>query len=74
MTEIVDLVVRRRGLTDVKYGYAGWPRGRKGDVPAVRFRSDKLERHGWLCRRGSRQALIASIDAQNGEASREVVA
>ena len=44
VTEIADLVVERLGLEDVRYEYAGGARGWKGDVPIVRFRSDKLGR------------------------------
>jgi UDP-glucose 4-epimerase len=74
VTEIADLVAERMGLHNVRYEYTGGSRGWKGDVPVVRFRSDKLETRGWRCQRGSREALIASIDANIAEASREVSA
>ena len=63
VTEIAELVVERMGLNDVSYRYAGGSRGWKGDVPVVRFRSDKLEARGWKCQYGSRSALAESIDA-----------
>jgi UDP-glucose 4-epimerase len=72
VTEIADLVVERMGLTNVEYEYTGGRRGWKGDVPVVRFRSERLEARGWRCRRSSREALIASIDANIAEASRHV--
>jgi UDP-glucose 4-epimerase len=72
VTEIADLVVERMGLTDVDYEYTGGKRGWKGDVPVVRFRSAKLEARGWSCRHSSREALLASIDANIAEASREL--
>jgi UDP-glucose 4-epimerase len=72
VAEIADLVVQRMGLSGVEYIYAGGPRGWKGDVPVVRFRSDKLTSRGWTCRHSSRSALIESIDANIAEASAEV--
>lgn len=72
VTEIADLVAERMGLTDVVFEYAGGRRGWKGDVPVVRFRSDKLEARGWRCGRGSREALIDSIDANIAESAGQV--
>lgn len=72
VTEIADLVVERMGLSDVEYVYAGGSRGWKGDVPVVRFRSDKLASRGWTCRHSSRSALLESIDANIAEASTEI--
>jgi UDP-glucose 4-epimerase len=65
--EIAELVVERMGLSDVRYKYAGGSRGWKGDVPIVRFRSDKLTALGWRPRSGSVEALIDSIDANIAE-------
>lgn len=63
VSEIADLVVERMGLVNVRYEYTGGPRGWKGDVPIVRFRSDKLASLGWRCRHSSIEALGDSIDA-----------
>lgn len=71
VTEIADLVVERLGLGDVRYEYAGGARGWKGDVPIVRFRSDKLEALGWRCAHTSAEALIDSIDANIAEAQNQ---
>ena len=68
VTEIADLVVDRLGLEDVRYEYAGGARGWKGDVPIVRFRSEKLAALGWRCGHTSAQALMDSIDANITEA------
>jgi UDP-glucose 4-epimerase len=68
VTEIADLVAERMGLANVQYDYAGGARGWKGDVPVVRFSSDKLARRGWRCRHSSREALIDSIDSNIHEA------
>ncbi len=72
VTEIADLVVERMGLKGVEYRYTGGDRGWKGDVPIVRFSSDKLEARGWRHSRGSREALIDSIDSNIREAGREL--
>lgn len=72
VTEIADLVVERMGLIDVRYEYADEARGWKGDVPIVRFRSDKLASLGWRCRNTSAEALLDSIDANLAEATQGV--
>jgi UDP-glucose 4-epimerase len=69
VTQIADLVVARMGLSDVRYEYAGGSRGWKGDVPVVRFRSDKLASLGWRRRHSSTEALGDSIDANIAEAT-----
>jgi UDP-glucose 4-epimerase len=71
VTQIADLVVERLGLKDVRYEYAGGARGWKGDVPIVRFRSDKLAALGWRCAHTSAEALIDSIDANIAETRSE---
>jgi len=71
VTEIADLVVERLGLEGVRYEYGSSPRGWKGDVPIVRFRSDKLMARGWRCAHTSAEALIDSIDANIAEARSE---
>jgi UDP-glucose 4-epimerase len=70
VTEIADLVVEMMGLADVRYEYTGGSRGWKGDVPVVRFRSDKLASLGWRCRHSSIEALRNSIGANITEATR----
>lgn len=69
VTQIADLVVERMGLANVRYEYTGGARGWKGDVPVVRFRSDKLASLGWRCRYSSTEALCDSIDANLAEAT-----
>lgn len=69
VTEIAELVCHRMGLSDVQYEYTGGSRGWKGDVPVVRFRSDKLASLGWRCRLSSIEALGDSIDANIVEAT-----
>jgi UDP-glucose 4-epimerase len=69
VSEIADLVVERMGLEKVPYSYAGGDRGWKGDVPIVRLGTHKLAARGWRCAYGSREAIIASIDANIAEAA-----
>jgi UDP-glucose 4-epimerase len=67
VTEIADLVTERMRLEGVEYTYSGGSRGWHGDVPVVRFRSEKLRARGWRNERSSRDALRASIDANIAE-------
>jgi UDP-glucose 4-epimerase len=69
VSQIADLVVERMGLEKIPYSYTGGDRGWKGDVPIVRFRSGKLASLGWRCTYSSREAIIASIDANIAEAT-----
>jgi UDP-glucose 4-epimerase len=73
VTEIAALVGERMGIDDVRHEYTGGSRGWKGDVPVVRFRSDKLRARGWRCRYSSIEALTESIDANISEAGLERV-
>jgi UDP-glucose 4-epimerase len=66
--DIADLCCERLGLTDVDYDFTGGSRGWKGDVPVVRFNSDKLRALGWRSTRTSREALQDSIDHNIAEA------
>jgi UDP-glucose 4-epimerase len=70
VSEIAALVVERMGLEGVRFQYTGGPRGWKGDVPVVRFRSDKLAALGWRRTHSSAEALRDSIDANIAEATR----
>jgi len=71
VSQIADLVVEKMGLEKIPYSYTGGDRGWKGDVPIVRFRSTKLASLGWRCTYSSREAIIASIDANIAEATME---
>lgn len=66
--EIADLVVRTLGLADVSYRFSGGDRGWKGDVPVVRFASERVRGLGWSNRYSSVEALVDSIRANLGEA------
>jgi UDP-glucose 4-epimerase len=73
VSEIAQLVSERMGIEDVRYEYTGGQRGWKGDVPVVRFRSDKLASLGWSCRYSAIEALVESIDSNIAEAGLERV-
>ena len=59
------------GLSGVEYSFTGGSRGWKGDVPVVRFSSDKLETRGWRPRFSSADALTDSIDSNIEESAAE---
>jgi len=61
--EIADFVVERLGLKHVAYEYSGGDRGWKGDVPVVRFDTQKLRGQGWRCKRSSKAAVCDAIDS-----------
>lgn len=61
--EIADLVCERMGLTGVEYAFGESPRGWKGDVPVVRFDSQRIRARGWRNTRTSVEALAHSIDS-----------
>lgn len=67
--EIADLVVECMKLdsTKVVYEFTGGDRGWRGDVPVVRFSSDRIKSLGWSCRRTSGEALRAAILAMLDE-------
>ena len=70
--EIAELVLAEMGLDGVDVQFGETARGWKGDVPVVRFESDKLRALGWSNRRSSHEALVESAQAILGEARHEV--
>jgi UDP-glucose 4-epimerase len=69
VTEIADLVVELLGLADVAYRYTGGTRGWKGDVPVVRFSSQRIRARGWHNAYSTRDALADAIRAELKEHS-----
>lgn len=74
--EIAEIAVRELGLSGVQFRFTGGDRGWKGDIPVVRFNSQKLRARGWRNRRTSIEALTDSIrsiiaDLEAGLISRE---
>jgi len=59
--EIADLAVEVMGLKEVVYDYAGGDRGWKGDIPIVRFNSEKIRALGWKNRHTSHEAIVISL-------------
>jgi UDP-glucose 4-epimerase len=74
VTEIADLVVEHLGLENVRYAYTGGSRGWKGDVPVVRFNTERIRALGWNNRYTSKEALADSIRSNMAEATRETTA
>lgn len=68
VTQIAELVVETLGLCDVRFDYTGGDRGWKGDVPVVRFSSERIKERGWDKRYSTLEALRASIEANLDEA------
>jgi UDP-glucose 4-epimerase len=66
--QIADLVAERLGISGVEYTFTGGTRGWKGDVPVVRFNSDKLRGLGWTNRRTTLEAVRDSVDSMIGDA------
>lgn len=61
--EIADIVCERMGLKDVRYDFTGGSRGWKADVPVYRLDTEKIRKVGWKNRMGSREAVVAAVDA-----------
>lgn len=68
VTEIAELVIKALELDGVELAYTGGDRGWKGDVPVVRFSSDKIRARGWDNGHSTPEALTASILANLDEA------
>ncbi len=69
VTEIADLVAETMDEADVTYDFTGGDRGWKGDVPVVRFSSERIRARGWTNRLSTREALVDSIRSNIEEAA-----
>lgn len=64
--EIAEIAVQICGIrSPVNFEYSGGDRGWKGDVPVVRFDCSKIRALGWTCKRGSADAIRASMTAMH---------
>ena len=61
VVEIAEIVTDTMGLQGVRYKFTGGDRGWKGDVPIVRFNTDRVRQMGWRNRYDSRQAIAESV-------------
>ncbi len=59
--QIAASVISEMGLTDVAVQYGVTPKGWSGDVPIIRFSSEKARRAGWTNRSSSSEAMRLSI-------------
>jgi UDP-glucose 4-epimerase len=61
--EIADIVKDVLGLDEVDYVYSGGDRGWKGDVPVVRFNTDKIRSKGWSSKYTAAEAIRKSVQS-----------
>jgi UDP-glucose 4-epimerase len=61
VSEIAELAVECLQIPSPQFEYTGGDRGWKGDVPVVRLNTERIRRLGWVCQRGSRDALRQSL-------------
>ncbi len=59
--EIADIAVSILELKNVEYLFSGGDRGWKGDVPVVRFNTDKIRSKGWKNKYSAFEAIGESI-------------
>ena len=65
VTEIAKLAIEVSGLSEAQVAleYTGGDGGGKGDVPVVRFNTDRIRSLGWTCRRNTRQAMRGALES-----------
>ncbi len=61
VSSIARMVVEEMGLKNAKFKYTGGDRGWPGDVPQVRFNTEKMEKLGWEPEYSSDQAVKRAI-------------
>ncbi len=61
VTTIAKMVVEEIGLNGVRFKYTGGERGWPGDVPQLRFNTDKMRRLGWEAKYTSDEAARKAI-------------
>ena len=61
--EIADIAVDILKLSNVNYIFSGGDRGWKGDVPIVRFNTDKIRSNGWGNKYSTSEAIRLSIQS-----------
>jgi UDP-glucose 4-epimerase len=71
VAEIAEIVIETMGLDGAVTQFGEEPRGWRGDVPIVRFSSEKIRGLGWTNRYSSQDALRESARAILAEATSE---
>jgi UDP-glucose 4-epimerase len=67
VTTIAKMVVEEIGLNGVRFKYTGGERGWPGDVPQLRFNTDKMRRLGWEAKYTSDEAARKAIREMLGK-------
>jgi len=67
VTTIAKMVVEEIGLNGVRFKYTGGERGWPGDVPQLRFNTDKMRRLGWEAKYASDEAVRKAIREMLGK-------
>jgi UDP-glucose 4-epimerase len=60
VNQIADIVIKEMGLSGVEYSYSG-EQSWKGDIPIVRFNTDKIKKLGWECAYTSEEAVKLAV-------------
>lgn len=68
VSEIAEIVVGILQLSNVQFQYTGGDRGWKGDVPIVRFSSEKIRKLGWKNQYTSHEAIMTSVQSMYQDA------
>ena len=68
VNEIADIVTGIMSLESVEYKHTGGNRGWKGDVPVVRFSSEKIREKGWKNEFTSKEAIEKSVKSMYEDA------
>jgi len=61
--EIAEMTVKAMNIGEVEFRYSGGNRGWKGDVPIVRFNTEKIRSLGWKNRYSTREAVQMTIES-----------
>jgi len=61
VTTIAQMLIKELGLERVKFKYTGGDRGWPGDVPQVRYNTDRINKLGWKARYTSDEAVLKGI-------------
>ncbi len=70
VSEIASIVAQNMGFPNIKIEYTGGASGWNGDVPIVRWNTDKIKKLGWKPKYTSRESITKTVELM---ISREVI-